>query len=182
VIRAGAVALCARRGPSGRKGGLGEGHELPIRRSRLGVQKILANPGPHTRSQGTKVTTVVSFPEGERPTRDQLADIEDRLSRRSVSRSTNGSRRCTRTPTTAHARCDQQGASEDIPECRAVPGSFSIAGGCAELEVKHGLIRDNHAPERGKANKASGQGRRLRGLSGLTLPFCNGTRECRTAC
>jgi hypothetical protein len=34
---------------------------------------------------------------------------------------------------------------------------FRLQEACAELEVKHGLIQDNHTPERGKAKKARGK-------------------------
>ena len=44
------------------------------------VKEILATQARNTRSQADKsYHLVVSFPEGERPTREQLADIEDWL-------------------------------------------------------------------------------------------------------
>jgi Relaxase/Mobilisation nuclease domain len=44
------------------------------------VKEILATQARNTRSRGDKsYHLVVSFPQGERPTREQLADIEDRL-------------------------------------------------------------------------------------------------------
>jgi hypothetical protein len=46
---------------------------------------------------------------------------------------------------------------------------FRLQETCAELEVKHGLMRDNDIPEPDRGGEGAGRGGRLRGLSGL--PF-----------
>jgi hypothetical protein len=123
------------------------------------VKEILATQARNTRSQADKsYHLVVSFPEGERPTRDQLADIEDRL--------------CAALGFAEHQRVSAVHRNTDnwhmhVAINKVHPKTyrnvepfrdhFRLQEACAELEVKHGLIRDNHAPERGKANKAQGK-------------------------
>jgi Relaxase/Mobilisation nuclease domain len=123
------------------------------------VKEILATQARNTRSQADKsYHLVVSFPEGERPTRDQLADIEDRL--------------CEALGFAEHQRVSAVHQNTDnwhmhVAINKVHPKTyrnvepfrdhFRLQEACAELEVKHGLIRDNHTPERGKANKAQGK-------------------------
>src|SRR5260370_570226 len=101
---------------------------------------------------------VVSFPEGEGPTREQLADIEDRL--------------CGALGFAEHQRVSAVHQNTDnwhmhIAINKVPPRTFRnmepfrdhfrLQEACAELEVKHGLIRDSHTPEPHRESKARGK-------------------------
>jgi hypothetical protein len=119
------------------------------------VKEILATQARNTRSQADKsYHLVVSFPEGERPTREQLGDIEDRL--------------CAALGFAEHQRVSAVHQNTDnwhmhIAINKVHPRTFRnmepfrdhfrLQEACAELEVRHGLMRDNHTrePEKGKA-------------------------------
>jgi len=123
------------------------------------VKEILATQARNTRSQADKsYHLVVSFPEGERPTRAQLADIEDRL--------------CGALGFTEHQRVSAVHQNTDnwhmhIAINKVHPRTyrniepfrdhFRLQEACADLEIKHGLIRDNHTPERGGPKKPRGR-------------------------
>ena len=94
------------------------------------VKEILATQARNTRSRGDKsYHLVVSFPEGEKPTREQIEDIEDRL--------------CAALGFDEHQRVSAVHQNtdnwhlhiainkvhpRDLPEHRAVPGSLPAAG------------------------------------------------------
>jgi hypothetical protein len=123
------------------------------------VKEILATQARNTRSKSDKsYHLVVSFPEGERPTREQLADIEDRL--------------CLALGFAEHQRVSAVHQNTDnwhmhvainkvdprtFRNIEPFRDHFRLQEACAELEVKHGLIRDNHTPERGKTKRARGK-------------------------
>jgi hypothetical protein len=119
------------------------------------VAEILATQGHNRRSRADKsYHLVVSFPEGERPTRAQMEDIEDTL--------------CAAIGFEAHQRVSAVHQNTDnwhlhIAINKVDPQSFRnvtphrdhfrLQAACAELEIRHGLTREPHtlAPgERGR--------------------------------
>jgi hypothetical protein len=133
------------------------------------VKEILATQARNTRSRGDKsYHLVVSFPQGERPTREQLADIEDRL--------------CAALGFAEHQRVSAVHQNTDnwhmhVAISKVHPRTFRniepfrdhfrLQEACAELEVKHGLVRDNHAPEPDKARKARGKAADFEAYQGI---------------
>ena len=133
------------------------------------VKEILATQARNTRSRGDKnYHLVVSFPEGERPTREQIEDIEDRL--------------CAALGFEEHQRVSAVHQNTDnwhlhVAINKVHPRTFRniepfrdhyrLQEACAELEIRHGLTREPHTtePEQGRGARAEGpgQGRRLRG-------------------
>jgi hypothetical protein len=105
---------------------------------------------------------VVSFPEGERPTREQLENIEDRL--------------CEALGYGEHQRISAVHQNTEnwhlhVAINKVHPGTFRNAtpigdhyrlqAACAELEVRHGLTREPHTVDRGQT--AERRERRTRG-------------------
>ena len=123
------------------------------------VKEIIATQGRNTRSQRDKsYHLVVSFPEGERPTREQLEDIEDRL--------------CEAIGFGEHQRVSAVHQNTDNWHLHIAINSvhptsfrnvapfqdhFRLQEACADLEMKHGLIRDNHAEPRKERNRSNGR-------------------------
>lgn len=115
----------------------------------LAVAEIQATQAENRRAKGDKsYHLVISFPEGERPTLDQMRDIEDRL--------------CEAIGLSDHQRISAIHDDTDNlhlhvainkvhPETlRCVEPYYDkqkLMAACIELEVKHGLIRDNHGVE-----------------------------------
>ena len=148
---------------------MGAGDQLPDGRSGWAVKEILATQARNTRSRGDKnYHLVVSFPEGERPTREQIEDIEDRL--------------CAALGFEEHQRVSAVHQNTDnwhlhVAINKVHPRTFRniepfrdhyrLQEACAELEIRHGLTREPHTtePEQGRGARAEGpgQGRRLRG-------------------
>jgi len=118
------------------------------------VKEILATQARNTRSRGDKnYHLVVSFPEGERPTREQIEDIEDRL--------------CAAIGFEEHQRVSAVHQNTDNWHLHAAinkvhPRTFRniepfrdhyrLQEACAELEIRHGLTREPHTtePEQGR--------------------------------
>jgi hypothetical protein len=127
------------------------------------VKEILATQGRNTRSRADKsYHLVVSFPEGERPTREQVEDIEDRL--------------CAALGFEQHQRVSGVHQNTDnwhihIAINKVHPESFRniepfrdhyrLQEACVELEIRHGLTREPHTTEpeqgRGRSTKARGK-------------------------
>ena len=126
------------------------------------VKEILATQARNTRSRGDKnYHLVVSFPEGERPTREQIEDIEDRL--------------CAALGFQEHQRVSAVHQNTDnwhlhVAINKVHPRTFRnvepfrdhyrLQEACAELEIRHGLTREPHTtePEQGR-----GRGPKIRG-------------------
>ena len=142
------------------------------------VKEILATQARNTRSRADKsYHLVVSFPEEERPTREQLAEIEDRL--------------CAALGFAEHQRVSAVHQNTDnwhmhIAINKVHPGTFRniepfrdhfrLQEACAELEVKHGLVRDNHTREPSKEKKARGKAADFEAYQGIPS-FLNWVRE-----
>ncbi len=126
------------------------------------VKEILATQARNTRSRSDKsYHLVVSFPEGERPTRAQIEDIEDRL--------------CGAIGFAAHQRVSAVHRNTDnwhlhvainkvqprtFRNVMPVRDHYRLQEACAELEVRHGLTRENHTigPGQGReGDKARGR-------------------------
>lgn len=112
------------------------------------VKEIAVTQARNTRSKSDKsYHLMLSFPEGEQPTREQLADIEDRV--------------CEAIGLGGHQRVSAVHQNTDnwhihIAINKVHPTSFRniepffdhyrLQQVCQELEIRHGLIRDNHTP------------------------------------
>lgn len=114
------------------------------------VKEIISTQARNTRSRRDKsYHLVVSFAEGERPTRDQMEDIEDRLC------DAIGLARHQRV-SAVHQNTDNWHlhiaiSTVDPTRFRNVApfrDHFRLQETCAELEIKHGLIVDNHTTQR----------------------------------
>ena len=124
------------------------------------VKEIAATQGRNTRSRRDKsYHLVVSFPEGERPTREQMENIEDRL--------------CEAIGLDEHQRVSAVHQNTDNWHLHIALSSvhpttfrnvapfqdhFRLQEACAELELKHGLAVDNHTTKRDLA-ASRGNGR-----------------------
>ncbi len=113
------------------------------------VKEILATQARNTRSRSDKnYHLVVSFPEGEKPTRAQLEDIEDTIS------AAIGFAEHQRV-SAVHQNTDNWHLHVAINKVH--PRTFRnmepwydhyrLQEVCAELEIRHGLIRTNHGAE-----------------------------------
>ncbi len=114
------------------------------------VKEIEATQARNTRSTADKsYHLVLSFPEGERPNREQLEDIEDRV--------------CEALGFGEHQRVSAVHQDTDhwhvhVAINKVHPRTFRnvepyydhyrLQEMCAELEIKHGLTRTNHTPGR----------------------------------
>lgn len=119
------------------------------------VKEIIATQGRNTRSRRDKgYHLVVSFPEGERPTREQVEDIEYRL--------------CEAIGLEAHQRVSAVHQNTDnwhlhVAISTVHPATFRnvapfqdhfrLQEACAELELRHGLTVDNHTTQRDAAKE-----------------------------
>lgn len=124
------------------------------------VKEILATQAQNTRSRSDKsYHLVISFPEGEKPSREQVEDIEDTL--------------CGALGFETHERISAVHQNTDnwhlhVAINKVNPTSFRnvtpirdyyrLQEACAELEVKHGLTREPHTVDR-----AGTWGRKTRG-------------------
>jgi hypothetical protein len=113
------------------------------------VKEILATQARNTRSRSDKsYHLVVSFPEGEKPTRAQMEDIEDTI--------------CAAIGFGEYQRVSAVHQNTDnwhlhVAINKVHPRTFRniepwydhyrLQECCAELEIRHGLIRTNHTPE-----------------------------------
>jgi hypothetical protein len=123
------------------------------------VKEIEATQARNTRSTADKsYHLVLSFPEGERPSREQLEDIEDRV--------------CEALGFGEHQRISAVHQDTDhwhvhVAINKVHPRTFRnvepwydhyrLQEVCAELEIRHGLVRTNHTPgrERGPRGHAA---------------------------
>ena len=125
------------------------------------TREILATQARNTRSQSDKsYHLVVSFPEGERPTREQMEDIEDRL--------------CEAIGFGEHQRVSAVHRNTDnwhlhIAINKVHPHTFKnpapyrdhfrLQQACAELEIKHGLTVEPHTLDHQQARGRKARGR-----------------------
>jgi len=127
------------------------------------VKEILATQARNTRSRSDKnYHLVVSFPEGERPTRAQIEDIEDRV--------------CAALGFEEHQRVSAVHQNTDnwhlhVAINKVHPRTFRniepyfdhyrLQEACAELEIRHGLTREPHTtePEQGRGARPKVRGR-----------------------
>jgi hypothetical protein len=125
------------------------------------VKDILATQAQNTRSKSDKsYHLVVSFPEGERPTRSQSEDIEDQL--------------CGALGYGDHQRVSAVHQNTDnwhlhiainkvhpVTRRNVTPirDHFLLQAECAELEIRHGLTKEPHTldPKQARENKARGR-------------------------
>jgi hypothetical protein len=125
------------------------------------VKDILATQAQNTRSKSDKsYHLVVSFPEGERPTRDQIEDIEDRL--------------CGALGYGDHQRVSAVHQNTDnwhlhiainkvhpktLRNVTPIRDHFLLQAECADLEIRHGLTKEPHTldPRQARENKARGR-------------------------
>ncbi|MEA2727515.1 MAG: hypothetical protein QOF70_1990 [Acetobacteraceae bacterium] len=110
------------------------------------VKEILATQAHNTRSRSDKnYHLVVSFPEGERPTRAQMEDIEDRLS---AAIGFEAHQRVS----AVHQNTDNWHLHVAINKVNPVTfrnvmpvrDHYLLQAACAELEIRHGLTREPH--------------------------------------
>lgn len=115
----------------------------------MAIAQIEATQAMNKRSKADKsYHLVISFPEGERPTLEQLHDIEDRL--------------CEAIGLADHQRIsaihdDTDNLHVHVAINKVHPETFNnvepyydhpkLMAACVELEIKHGLIRVNHGVE-----------------------------------
>ncbi|MGI4942120.1 MAG: TraI/MobA(P) family conjugative relaxase, partial [Janthinobacterium lividum] len=125
------------------------------------AKAILSTQERNTRSKSDKsYHLVVSFPEGERPTREQIEDIEDRL--------------CEAIGFGEHQRVSAVHQNTDnwhlhVAVNKVHPTTFRnvtphrdhyrLQEACAELEIRHGLTQEPHTvdAEQGRERKARGK-------------------------
>jgi hypothetical protein len=125
------------------------------------VKDILATQAQNTRSKSDKsYHLVVSFPEGEQPTRSQIEDIEDRL--------------CGALRYGDHQRVSAVHQNTDnwhlhiainkvhpttLRNVTPLQDHFLLQAECAELEIRHGLTKEPHTldPKQARDNKARGR-------------------------
>jgi hypothetical protein len=132
------------------------------------VKEILATQAHNTRSRSDKnYHLVVSFPEGERPTRAQMEDIEDQL--------------CSAIGFEAHQRVSAVHQNTDnwhlhvainkvnphtFRNVAPVRDHYLLQAACAELEIRHGLTREPHTIDPRQTN-----GQRPRKTRGRAADF-----------
>lgn len=125
----------------------------------MAVKKIEATQASNTRARGDKsYHLVISFPEGERPTLEQLRDIEEQM--------------CAALGYTDHQRISAIHDDTDNlhihvavnkvhPKTRRCVEPFydkkKLMAACIELEAKHGLIKVNHGVEAERRRSAGEQ-------------------------
>ena len=148
------------------------------------VKEIAATQGRNTRSRRDKsYHLVVSFPEGERPTREQMEDIEDRL--------------CEAIGLAEHQRVSAVHQNTDNWHLHIALSSvhpttfrnvapfqdhFRLQEACAELELRHGLTVDNHATKRGPAaSRSNGRAADVEAHQGSQSFLAGGRQEAAPA-
>ena len=132
------------------------------------VKEILATQARNTRSRSDKnYHLVVSFPEGEKPSRAQMQDIEDRL--------------CAAIGFEAHQRVSAVHQNTDnwhlhvainkvhpttFRNMMPVRDHYRLQEACADLEIRHGLMREAHT-----VDPRQGADRRQRKARGAAADF-----------
>ena len=125
------------------------------------VKHILSVQERNTRSKSDKsYHLVVSFPEGERPTRAQMEDIEDRL--------------CDALGFGEHQRVSAVHQNTDnwhlhvainkvhpvtLRNVTPVRDHFRLQAACLELEIKHGLTQEPHTVDFAQSRERKARGR-----------------------
>ena len=125
------------------------------------VKHILSTQAQNTRSKSDKsYHLVVSFPEGERPTREQIEDIEDRL--------------CDAIGFGEHQRVSAVHQNTDnwhlhvainkvhaitLRNVTPIRDHFRLQAACAELEIKHGLTQEPHTVDFAQRRERKARGR-----------------------
>ena len=125
------------------------------------VKDILAVQAQNTRSKSDKsYHLVVSFPEGERPTRAQMEDIEDRL--------------CDALGFGEHQRVSAVHQNTDnwhlhvainkvhpvtLRNVTPIRDHFRLQAACLELEIKHGLTQEPHTVDFTQSRERKARGR-----------------------
>ena len=132
------------------------------------VKEILATQAHNARSRSDKnYHLVVSFPEGEKPSREQMEDIEDQL--------------CAAIGFEAHQRVSAVHQNTDnwhlhvainkvhpttFRNAMPVRDHYRLQEACANLEIRHGLTRDAHT-----VDPRQGADRRQRKARGRAADF-----------
>jgi hypothetical protein len=125
------------------------------------VKHILAVQAQNTRSKSDKsYHLVVSFPEGERPSRAQMEDIEDRL--------------CEALGFGEHQRVSAVHQNTDnwhlhiainkvhpttLRNVTPIRDHFRLQAACLELEIRHGLTQEPHTVDFAQSRERKGRGR-----------------------
>ena len=125
------------------------------------VKSILSIQAQNTRSKSDKsYHLVVSFPEGERPTRVQMEDIEDRL--------------CEALGFGEHQRISAVHQNTDnwhlhvainkvhlttLRNVTPIRDHFRLQVACLELEIKHGLMQEPHTVDFAQSRERKARGR-----------------------
>jgi Relaxase/Mobilisation nuclease domain/Large polyvalent protein-associated domain 7 len=132
------------------------------------VKEILSTQARNTRSRsGKNYHLVVSFPEGEKPSRPQMEDIEDRL--------------CAAIGFETHERVSAVHQNTDnwhlhvainkvhpttFRNVMPVRDHYRLQEACADLEIRHGLTRESHT-----VDPRQGADRRQRKARGAAADF-----------
>jgi len=125
------------------------------------VKHILSTQEQNTRSKSDKsYHLVVSFPEDERPSREQIEDIEDRL--------------CDALGFGDHQRVSAVHQNTDnwhlhvainkvhpatLRNVTPIRDHFRLQAACAELEIKHGLTQEPHTVDFAQSRERKARGR-----------------------
>lgn len=125
------------------------------------VRHVLATQQQNTRSKSDKsYHLVVSFPEGERPSREQMEDIEDRL--------------CEALGFGDHQRVSAVHQNTDnwhlhvainkvhpvtLRNVTPIRDHFRLQAACVELEIRHGLTQEPHTVDFAQSRERKARGR-----------------------
>lgn len=118
------------------------------------IREIIATQAKNTRARGDKsYHLIIAFPPGERPTREQIEDIEDRLVAAIGLGDHQRISALHRDKDHLHLHVAINRVHPETLRCGRVSHDYArLAEAAAELEVKHGLFRSNHGlrAERGR--------------------------------
>lgn len=121
---------------------------------RRAIREIIATQAKNTRARGDKsYHLIIAFPPGERPAREQIEDIEDRLVAAIGLGDHQRISALHRDKDHLHLHVAINRVHPETLRCgRASHDYARLAEAAAELEVKHGLFRSNHGlrAERGR--------------------------------
>ena len=118
------------------------------------IREIIATQAKNTRAKGDKsYHLIIAFPPGERPTREQIEDIEDRLVAAIGLGEHQRISALHRDKDHLHLHVAINRVHPETLRCARTSHDYArLAEAAAELEVKHGLFRSNHGlrAERGR--------------------------------
>ena len=119
------------------------------------IREIIATQAKNTRAQGDKsYHLIIAFPPGERPAREQIEDIEDRLVAAIGLGDHQRISALHRDKDHLHLHVAINRVHPETLRCgRASHDYARLAEAAAELEVKHGLFRSNHGLRAGRGHK-----------------------------